>query len=104
MNTKENEAIKNVIEVVGEIKKTDDEIIKVSNNLKIILLNLKIENSRIKQNTGIDPIVSALSNNVRIIEDSVKNLVSSNREKLVSSLEILSKYISETEESHDIIQ
>lgn len=89
----EKEALQTIISVITEIKQTDDDIISVADNLKIILLNLKIENARIHENTGILPITDALNESVEKINSSVKKLVTNNRKKTVEALEVLSKYI-----------
>lgn len=91
MDISTQEAINNITTIFDRVTSTDDKIIKALDKLKIILLNLKIEDARIKQNTGIDPIVIELNKSIQLIEKSVKDLVAENRELLRDSLEQIKK-------------
>jgi hypothetical protein len=91
MSTKED--IKTVITIMKKIQVENDEIIKISKTLKMILLNLKIEDARIKENTGIDPIIQKLNESIERIENGVVTLVNENRADLNNSLASLEKYI-----------
>jgi len=86
--TKE-EAIIIINEVFTHVKETDDEILDITNNLNIILINLQIENAHIKQNTGIEPIAKDLERNINKIKSSVTQLVKDNRNRLNEALEVL---------------
>jgi hypothetical protein len=86
--TKE-EAIIIINEVFTQVKETDDEILDITNNLNIILINLQIENAHIKQNTGIEPIAKDLERNINKIKSSVTQLVKDNRNRLNEALEVL---------------
>jgi len=76
------QAVVELKKIANDIKTTDDEIIKTAEKLKIILLNLKIEDARIKQHTSISPIVVELGRSIERIEQSVKNLIEEDRDKL----------------------
>jgi hypothetical protein len=93
MSTKED--IKTVIDIMKKIQLENNEIIKISKTLKMILLNLKIEDARIseKEKTGIDPIIQKLNESIERIENGVVNLVNENRTDLNNSLANLEKYI-----------
>jgi hypothetical protein len=93
MNTKE--AVITIIDIVDKIKKTDDEIINITNKLKIILLNLQIEEARIKENTGIEPIIKELDKSIKKINESIKVLVYDNRITMTEATNELLKYIAE---------
>lgn len=86
MMTKQ-EALEELKQVYKDIKLTDDQIIKTAEKLKIVLLNLKIEDARIKQNTSISPIADELNRSIEKIEDSVKQLIINDREKLKNIIE-----------------
>lgn len=83
------DALNNIEQIFDNVIKTDDKIIKSAESLKIVLLNLKIENARIKEHTGIDPIADRLGVAIANIEDSVKDLVEKNRALLKESIEVL---------------
>jgi hypothetical protein len=91
VNTKE--AVKVIIDTYKKIESTDEEIIKIANNLKIVLLNLQIENARIKEHTGIEPIIIELERNINKIKEDVKGVISENREELNLACNILMKEV-----------
>jgi hypothetical protein len=76
MNQKEN--CDELIKTLKETQKKDKHILKETKALNLILLNLQIENARIKENTGITPI----ANNLReIIQKIEKEILISIKEK-----------------------
>ena len=77
--------------VSADIKATDNEIIKTAEKLKIVLLNLKIEEARIKQHTSISPIVVELGRSIERIENSVKKLIEEDRVRLKEVIETFEK-------------
>lgn len=87
MNNKQ--ALYNIKEIFNQVAKTDDQIIKSAESLKIVLLNLKIEQFRIKQTTGILPIVEKLALEINNIEQNIKNLIGNNRQLLNESIDKL---------------
>ena len=87
MNKKE--AVVALRKVSSDIKMTDDSIIKTTERLKIVLLNLKIEDARIRQNTSISPIVDELARSINNIESSVLALIDNDRNKLREIIETL---------------
>lgn len=86
----EAQAIENIVSILDNIEKTDNSIIKIAENLKIVLLNLKIEDARLKENTSISVIVDELNKSIATIENNVKNLSSSNQCDLIAeSIKVL---------------
>lgn len=86
----EAQAIENIVSILDNIEKTDNAIIKIAENLKIVLLNLKIEDARLKENTSISVIVDALNKSITTIENNVKKLSSSNQGDLIAeSIKVL---------------
>lgn len=86
----EAQAIENIVSILDNIEKTDNSIIKIAENLKIVLLNLKIEDARLKENTSISVIVDALNKSITTIEDNMKRLSSRNQCNLIAeSIKVL---------------
>jgi len=75
------------------VRQTNDLIIRETNSLRIILLNLKIENARIKGNTGITPISEALERTIESLNTMVKDVVNNHRETLSKAVEEIKGYI-----------
>jgi len=75
------------------VRQTNDLIIKETNSLRIILLNLKIENARIKGNTGITPISEALERTIESLNTIVKDIVNNHRATLSKAVEEIKGYI-----------
>lgn len=92
--TKE-EALNNLIEVAKNLKKSDDDNIKTLKQFKLALLNLKIQNAHIKENTGIVPIADELNRSIVTMENNVNVLIENNRNKLTESIKTLAEYINE---------
>ena len=89
------QALDNIKNIFAQVTKTDDVIIKSAESLKIVLLNLKIEQVRIKQDTGISPIVDKLSVEINNIEQTIKYLINNNRQLLNESIEKLEEIVNE---------
>lgn len=84
-----NEATDIIIDIFDKVKQTDDEIIKSVKRLEIVLLNLKIENARIKTNTGIEPIADELNKSIKYIDEKISSLIKNNREELNQALDVI---------------
>lgn len=89
------QALDNIKEIFNQVAKTDDQIIKSAESLKVVLLNLKIEQFRIKQTTGISPIVEKLASEINNIEQTIKDLIGNNRQLLNESIEKLEEIVNE---------
>lgn len=81
-----DEAVDIVEEVFGEVRKTDDEITSVTSDNKLILLNAKIVTARIDPAIGMGPVLDALEANTDHMNNIVKQLVSSNRKRLIEAI------------------
>lgn len=68
-----NEALNIVEEAIKDAENTDDIIIKTIHGLKLALFNLKIEDGRILEDTGIQPIADSIQKNIDRIENLIKN-------------------------------
>ena len=53
------ETIKETKDLLELIRTTNDAVVKETDNLRVILINLKIQDAHIKENTGIVPIANA---------------------------------------------
>jgi ribosomal protein L29 len=96
------EMAKNILNIVEKTEKTDEHIAKIVNNLKIILLNLRIENARIKDNTGIQPIIEELEKSVNKINKELKDSITENHKDLINIIESLNEYLGGSYNENDI--
>lgn len=78
-----------ILDTFDKVKVADDEIIKTVKRLKIVLLNLKIQDAHIKENTGIIPIADELNKNIIHIEECLEDLINNNRTRLTEALKVL---------------
>ena len=92
-----NESIKKVKEIHAEISKVNDLTIKETENLRIILLNLKIENARNTTNNGITPIAEQLEKVINNLHNNVRDLVTEGRKELRQAFRKIEEYIVEKE-------
>ena len=95
---KSDEAIlelRNVALILEKIEAMDDYIIEETENLRRVLLMLKIESARLK-GTGIQPIAESLEKSIRNLHDSVGCTLTENRKSVTESLTKLSDYIKES--------
>ena len=75
------EAVQTIDFVLKDVMKSDDKILKQVKNLEMILLNLKIESSRLRDGKTIIPIADRLEQVTRDIERAVKELIDNDRNK-----------------------
>lgn len=85
------EAIEELKDILNKVMQVDDFILTTSSRLNIVLINLKIKEAHIKQNTGIDPICNEIRKIIFEIESKIDNLVKENRGKLKGIFEVLDK-------------
>lgn len=78
--------INTIKELHKEIARVNDMVIKETDNLRMALLNLKIEDSRIKENTGIVPISNQIERVINTLHDNVIKLVTEGRKELKEAL------------------
>lgn len=86
------EAFKVVIDTLEDVKRTDDELLSIANNLKIILFNLQIEAAKLHEPNAVNVIAEELQGSVNHIKDVVHALTS-NRGNIVRALTDLNEYI-----------
>lgn len=92
-----NESLQTVERLLKEISRVNDAAIKQTENLKMALLNLQIEDARIKENTGIVPIAEQIERVIKAIHDNTDNLVKQGRKELRQAFEEIKEYIEEKE-------
>ncbi|WP_026887691.1 hypothetical protein [Clostridium beijerinckii] len=92
-----NESLQTVERLLKEISRVNDAAIKQTENLKMALLNLQIEDARIEENTGIVPIAEQIERVIKTIHDNTDNLVKQGRKELRQAFEDIKEYIEEKE-------
>ena len=83
------EAVQTIDLVLKDIMKSDDKVLKQVKNLEMILLNLKIESSRLHDGKTIIPIAERLEQVTRDIEKAVKELIENDRNKANEAIKTL---------------
>jgi hypothetical protein len=94
--------IKQYLEIMkywlGEISKHNDKTIKVTEDLRIALINLKIEEAHLTGiSNGIRPIADLIERSINELHDSTENMVTNGRKALRESYAEVEKYIDERE-------
>lgn len=89
MNEEEKKAIETVEQWLNEISLTNDNNIKQTDNLNMVLINLQIEDARIEQNTGIVPIVEEIERVIHSIHDKTDVLVKTGRTELRTAWDVI---------------
>jgi hypothetical protein len=93
----EKKAISNDINTVKELHKeiarVNDLVIKETENLRMALLNLKIEDARISESTGIVPISDQIERVINNLHDNVDKLVKQGRKDLRESFSNIEEYV-----------
>ena len=77
---------------LSEVSKHNDKTIKVTENLEMILLNLKIINDH-ENISGVNVVIDELTKNIKELNDSTKNMVTNGRKELSESFNEIEKYI-----------
>jgi CHASE3 domain sensor protein len=88
-----DESVKTITDIVSKIEQTDSNVLKTTNNLRMVLLNLQIENARIKGNTAIQPIIDSLERSIKQINKHMNDLISENRDNMTKALTVLNEHI-----------
>lgn len=94
--------IKQYLEIIkywlSEISKHNDNTRKVTEDLRIALLNLKIEQSHLGElGRTIKPIADLIENTINELHDSTEKLVKTGRKELNESFEEIERYIDKVE-------
>lgn len=93
--------LKTVKEIHKSISASNDMIIKETENLRIALLNLKIEDARIKEATGIVPISDQIERTINTLHDTINKLVKEDRKDLRNALNSIEEYINKKEKAEN---
>lgn len=94
-----NKSLETMERLLKEISRVNDETIKGTENLRLALLNLKIEDARIKENTGITPISNKIEDVINILHNNTKDLVTEGRKDLREAFKDIENYINEKEDA-----
>ena len=84
---------------LSEISKHNDKTTKVTEDLRIALLNLKIIQAQLgEQARPIQPIADLIEKSINGLHDNTQELVNSGRKDLRESYSEIEKYINEKED------
>jgi PHP family Zn ribbon phosphoesterase len=83
--------------IIGKIRDVNDEVLEVSDNLHLILLNLLIEGAHLKEANAVGVIAGELEKIVKKMKTDVDALIHENREELRSVMEEVRDYLKEYE-------
>lgn len=85
-----------------EVSKHNDKTVKITENLKLALLNLKVEQAHLGElGKTIKPIADLIESTIKELHDSTKNMVTNGRKDLRESFSEIEKYINENEDKLD---
>lgn len=83
---------------LSEVSKHNDKTVKITEDLRIALLNLKIEQSHLGElGRTIKPIADLIEKTINELHDSTENMVNNGRKELRESYNELEKYINKKE-------
>ena len=84
---------------LSEVSKHNDKTIKITDNLKLALLNLKVEQAHLGEaGKTIQPIAKKIKKTILELHDSTKNMVTNGRKELRESFSEIEKYINKKED------
>lgn len=84
---------------LDKISKHNDKTTKITENLQMALLNLKIQQAHLGEEArGIKPIADLIEQSIKDLHDSTKELVNAGRKELRESYNEIEKYINEKED------
>ena len=83
---------------LSEVSKHNDKTKKVTEDLRIALLNLKVEQAHLGElGKTIKPIADLIESTINELHDSTENMVNTGRKELRESFSEIEKYINEKE-------
>ena len=83
---------------LSEVSKHNDKTVKITNNLKLALLNLKVEQAHLGEaGRTIQPIADLIETAIVELHDSTQNMVTHGRKELRESFNEIEKYINSKE-------
>ena len=92
------QTIKTMQHWLSEVSKHNDKTIKITDNLKLALLNLKVEQAHLGEaGKTIQPIADLIESTINELHDSTQNMVTHGRKELRESFNEIEKYIEEVE-------
>ena len=84
---------------LSEVSKHNDKTVKITDNLKLALLNLKVEQAHLGElGRTIQPIADLIESTINELHDSTQNMVTHGRKELRESFNEIEKYINEKED------
>lgn len=83
------DAVNNIDIISKKILKTNDMNLNLIRELELVLINLKIEQTRIHENNGISHMADKLEKTIKIMESNIKKLKSENRADYLQSIDFL---------------
>lgn len=85
---------------IDKISKHNDKTTKITEDLQMALLNLKIQKAHLGgEAKGIEPIADMIERSINELHDSTKELVNAGRTELRESYNEIKKYINEKEDN-----
>ena len=92
------QTIKTMQHWLSEVSKHNDKTIKITDNLKLALLNLKVEQAHLGEvGKTIQPIADLIETAIVELHDSTQNMVTHGRKELRESFNEIEKYINNKE-------
>jgi len=81
---------------LSEVSRHNDKTVKVTENLRMALINLKIEEGHLEGTpNGIRPIADLIERTINELHDSTQNMVTKGRKELKESYNEIEKYVDE---------
>jgi hypothetical protein len=93
------EAMSTISTIYGKIMQSDNDELKMIKTLELILLNTRIQESHIKETTGIKPIIDELERVIHKMKLNNETLIKENREPLENAIDYMNKYIKDGDSS-----
>jgi ribosome-associated translation inhibitor RaiA len=92
-----NDSIETIERILNEISRVNNEAIKQTDNLRMVLVNLQIEDAHIEGNTGIVPIAQEIEKVINAIHNNTDKLVKDGRKELRSAFNDVKEYVKITQ-------
>lgn len=86
---------------LNRISLSNDMVIKSTDDLRMILLNLKIVSAYIDKTVGVDPVIDNLEKHVMQGHDAMKELITTGRNELRESFKAIKDELTKGEESNE---
>lgn len=93
MNDETKDALKDLEESINMIENFDNSLIKTTNQLRVVLLNLKIEGAKLHEKNGIGPAVDELEKIMERIKKETMKIALNTRQDIKTDLKKLENSI-----------